>query len=68
MKKVLLLIAVSLILNSCKKEDETSITNTSTEIEGCMDTLALNYNVLATTQPDGACEYRTGISVNVSRV
>ncbi len=33
-----------------------------------MDTLVLNYNVLATTQPDGACEYLTGISVNVSRV
>ena len=57
MKKVLLLIVVSFILNSCKKEDETPITNTSTEVEGCMDTLALNYNALATTQPDGACEY-----------
>ena len=57
MKKTLLLIAVSLIFNSCKKEDETPITNTSTEAEGCMDTLALNYNALATTQPDGACEY-----------
>ena len=34
MKKVLLLIAVSLILNSCKKEDETPITNTSTVVEG----------------------------------
>ena len=57
MKKALLLIVVSFILNSCKKEDETPITNTSTEVEGCMDTLALNYNALATTQPDGACEY-----------
>ena len=45
LRKVLLLIAVSLILNSCKKEDETPITKTSTEVEGCMDTLALNYNV-----------------------
>ena len=26
-----------------------------------MDTLALNYNTLATTQPDGACEYDNAI-------
>ena len=57
MKKLLLLLCVSLIFNSCKKENETPIPNTSTEVEGCMDTLALNYNALATSQPDGVCEY-----------
>ena len=57
-KKILVIfIYLSLIFSSCKKEDKTPITNTSTEVEGCMDTLALNYDELATTEPIGSCLY-----------
>jgi len=56
-KTLLIYFCFCLVFNSCKKEDETQITNTSTEVEGCMDSLALNYNPLATTEPDGSCEY-----------
>jgi hypothetical protein len=57
MKRILLILTLTTLIFACKKEDDEPITNTTSEVEGCMDTFALNYNVLATTQPDGACEY-----------
>jgi hypothetical protein len=47
MKKVLYtLLAVSIIFSACKKEDEVV---TPTEINGCTDSTATNYNSTATT-------------------
>jgi hypothetical protein len=57
MKRILLILTLTSLIFACKKEDDEPTANTTSGVEGCMDTLALNYNVLATTQPDGACEY-----------
>ena len=57
MKRILLILTLTTLIFACKKEDDEPTANTTSGVEGCMDTLALNYNVLATTQPDGACEY-----------
>ena len=56
MKKILLFLTLSILIFACKKEDDKPNTNTTTIIEGCMDTLALNYNPEATVD-DGSCEY-----------
>ena len=57
MKRILLILTLTSLIFACKKENDEPTANTTSGVEGCMDTLALNYNVLATTQPDGACEY-----------
>jgi len=54
MKKILLVLTLTALVFACKKEDDKPIKTTI--IEGCMDTLALNYNPEA-TENDGSCEY-----------
>jgi len=58
MKKILLVLTLTALIFACKKEDDKANTNTNnnTTVEGCMDTLALNYNPEA-TENDGSCEY-----------
>ena len=56
MKKILLFLTLSILIFACKKEDDKPNTNTTTIIDGCIDTLALNYNAEATID-DGSCEY-----------
>jgi len=58
MKKILLVLTLTALIFACKKEDDKPNTNTNnnTTVEGCMDTLALNYNPEA-TENDGSCEY-----------
>ena len=56
MKKILLILTLTTLIFACKKEDNAPTTNTSTEVEGCMDPLATNYNPEATID-DGSCEY-----------
>ena len=58
MKKILLVLTLTALIFACKKEDDKPNTNTNnnTTVEGCMDTLALNYNSEA-TENDGSCEY-----------
>ena len=54
MKKLLYtFLAVSIIFAACKKEDEVV---TPTVVNGCTDSLAINYNPLATID-DGSCTY-----------
>ena len=57
-KKILLVLTLTALIFACKKEDDKPNTNTNnnTTVEGCMDTLALNYNPEA-TENDGSCEY-----------
>jgi hypothetical protein len=56
MKKILLILTLTTLIFACKKEDNAPTTNTSTEVEGCMDPLATNHNPEATID-DGSCEY-----------
>jgi hypothetical protein len=58
MKKILLVLTLTALIFACKKEDDKLNTNTNnnTTVEGCMDTIALNYNSYATVD-DGSCEY-----------
>jgi len=58
MKKILLVLTLTALIFACKKKDDKPNTNTNnnTTVEGCMDTLALNYNPEA-TENDGSCEY-----------
>ena len=58
MKKILLVLTLTALIFACKKEDNKPNTNTNnnTTVEGCMDTIALNYNSYATVD-DGSCEY-----------
>ena len=58
MKKILLFLSLTTLIFACKKEDDKLYTsaNTNTTVDGCMDTLALNYNPEA-TENDGSCEY-----------
>ena len=57
-KKILLVLTLTALIFACKKEDNKPNTNTNnnTTVEGCMDTIALNYNSYATVD-DGSCEY-----------
>ena len=55
-KKILLVLTLTALIFACKKEDDKPTTTTSTEIEGCMDILAINYNPDA-TEDDGSCTY-----------
>ena len=57
-KKILLVLTLTALIFACKKEDNKPNTNTNnnTTVEGCMDTLALNYNPEA-NENDGSCEY-----------
>jgi hypothetical protein len=56
MRKILLVLTLTTLIFACKKEDDKPSTTTITNIEGCMDALALNYNPAATID-DGSCEY-----------
>ena len=56
MKKILFLLTLTALIFACKKEDDKPSTNSTTAVEGCMDTLALNFNPEA-TENDGSCEY-----------
>jgi len=58
MKKILLVLTLTALIFACKKEDDKPNTNTTTTtvVEGCMDSLATNYNPEATIN-DGSCEY-----------
>lgn len=56
MKKILIILTLTSLIFSCKKEDNAPTTNTSAEVEGCMDPLATNHNPEATID-DGSCEY-----------
>ena len=56
MKKTLLVLTITALIFSCKKEDDAPTTNTSAEVEGCMDSLATNHSPEATID-DGSCEY-----------
>ena len=57
MKKILLVLTLTALIFACKKEDDKPNTNTTTTtvVEGCMDSLATNYNPEATIN-DGSCE------------
>ena len=58
MRKTLYLLSFSVIIFSCSKEDEDNTTNnnTPTIVEGCTDSLALNFDPLANSD-DGSCYY-----------
>ena len=58
MKKILLVITLIALIFACKKEDDkpSTTTSTNTAVEGCMDTIATNYNPEA-NEDDGTCEY-----------
>lgn len=60
MKKIIVIcILLPLVFNSCKKEEDSQITDNSSVVEGCMDILALNYNPLATFEISESCVYET---------
>tara|TARA_B110000467_G_C18171714_1_gene395553 strand:- start:139 stop:714 length:576 start_codon:yes stop_codon:yes gene_type:complete len=72
MKRLLLALTLTTLIFACKKEDvkpTTTPTNTTNEVAGCMDILAVNYNSEA-TEDDGSCEYLptqlilSGITIN----
>ena len=44
MKKLLFVLTLTTLIFACKKEDDTPTTTTPTKVEGCMDTLAINYD------------------------
>ena len=59
MKRILFVLVLTTLIFACKKEDSLPTANTPTsptEVEGCTDTLATNYNPEATIN-DGSCEY-----------
>ena len=56
MKKLLFALTLTSLIFACKKEDDKPTTTTSTEIEGCMDTIAINFLATATVD-DGSCAY-----------
>ena len=58
MKKILLVLTLTALIFSCKKEDDKPNTNitTTTLVEGCTDTIATNFLATATVD-DGSCEY-----------
>jgi len=60
MKKLLLiLLCLPLLFTTCKKEDDTP---QNTNVYGCLDTLAFNYNSLATIDND-SCTYTKAIVI-----
>ena len=60
MKKLLLiLLCLPLLFTTCKKEDNTP---QNTNVYGCLDTLAFNYNPLATVD-DISCIYTKAIII-----
>jgi len=72
MKRLLLALTLTTLIFACKKEDvkpTTTPSNTSNEVAGCMDILAVNYYSEA-TEDDGSCEYLptqlilSGITIN----
>jgi len=56
MKRILLVLTLTTLIFACKKESNFTTITTPTEVEGCMDTLALNYSPEATVD-DESCEY-----------
>ncbi|MBT3621421.1 hypothetical protein OAV36_02915 [Flavobacteriales bacterium] len=56
MKKILLVLTLTTLIFACKKEDDKPTTTTPTKVEGCMDTLAINFDPAA-TEDDGSCQY-----------
>ena len=52
----LLFVGLSLVVSSCKKDEQI--------IEGCVDTMAMNFQSLATND-DGSCEYAYDIAQGV---
>ena len=54
MKRILLILTLTTLIFACKKEDDEPITNTTSEVGGCMDSLAVNYNPEATID-DSSC-------------
>ena len=59
MKKLLLLLCLPLLFSTCKKEEEVIA---PTVINGCTDTIATNYNPLATVD-DISCIYTKAIII-----
>ena len=59
MKKLLLLLCLPLLFSTCKKEEEVIA---PTVINGCTDTIATNYNPLATVD-DISCIYTKAIVI-----
>jgi len=55
MKKILIVLTITTLIFSCKKEDDAPTTNTSTEVEGCTDALAANFDPLANTSNNTCC-------------
>ena len=56
MKKILLVLTLTTLIFACKKEDDKPTTTIPTKVEGCMDTLAINFDPAA-TEDDGTCQY-----------
>jgi len=58
MKRILLILTLTTLIFACKKEDNkpNTSTTTNTEVLGCMDELATNYNPEA-TENDDSCIY-----------
>jgi hypothetical protein len=56
MKKILLVLTLTTLIFACKKEDDKPTTTIPTKVEGCMDTLAINFDPSA-TEDDGSCDY-----------
>tara|TARA_B110000238_G_scaffold91086_1_gene99799 strand:+ start:103 stop:669 length:567 start_codon:yes stop_codon:yes gene_type:complete len=66
MKRILFVITLTTLIFACKKEDDKPNTNTTTNIEGCTDSSAINFLSTATID-DGSCEY-TPSALQLTRI